>query len=388
MPLDETGFSVPSYDKLLAQAIIKTKQLFGDDWQTNANSPTGMWLRDINWHLSAIYQDVQDTFLAAFIDQATGNQLDQLGRNYDVSRTPATPAQTTLQFTGTPGYIIEQESDSNLFGTDDGLEFQLVEDVQLDSNGNGSGLAECTDIGADGNVGANKVTSFITQDANILTVNNASEAGGGADTETDDNYRQRIHLSQESQPGPTFVGLYTALYALPGVQQVQIVPNLSMNKDSYGNPPKSLHFYIRGGAQQEIGQTILNNIGAGIQTVGDIKVTGKDIGGHLHDMYYSEATIVPIYVNMTIKIDDDYDSTNGSDNIRQAIKDYLNSLIMGDKVVFTRLYQAIYNVSGVDYVNVTMGRGSSNMGTNNIQLDQFETATIAEDSDVEVTIDE
>jgi hypothetical protein len=60
---------------------------------------------------------------------------------------------------------------------------------------------------------------------------------------------------------------------------------------------------------------------------------------------------------------------------------------MGDKVVFTKLYQAIYNVSGVEYVQVTMGRDKAKMGTDDIQLDQFETATIGQDTDVEVKTD-
>ncbi|WP_054747942.1 hypothetical protein [Lentilactobacillus rapi] len=61
---------------------------------------------------------------------------------------------------------------------------------------------------------------------------------------------------------------------------------------------------------------------------------------------------------------------------------------MGDQIVFTKLYQAIYNVAGVEYVSVTMGRDKAKMGTDDIQLDQFETAAIAEDSDVEVTVSE
>ncbi|WP_054734290.1 hypothetical protein [Secundilactobacillus similis] len=90
---------------------------------------------------------------------------------------------------------------------------------------------------------------------------------------------------------------------------------------------------------------------------------------------------------MTLKINDEFNSETSPAEIVQAIKDYLNSLIMGDKVVFTKLYQAIYNVSGVEYVQVAMGRDKAKMGADDIQLDQFETATIDQDTDVEVKTD-
>ncbi len=388
MPLDNTGFSIPSYPQLLDQMTIKAKQMFGDDVQTDANSVLGMWIRTICWLQVTMYQDVQDTYLSNYIDQATGNSLDQLGNNYSVARIPAAASTATLKFTGTPGYTIESDQDGSLFGTADDVEFQLLDDVTLDEQGNGSGEVQAIETGTTGNVAANTITVQIEQSDQVTSVTNPDKAGGGADIENDDSYRQRIHLSMEAQPGPTLYGLYTALYARPGVEQVQIVPNLTMDTDSYGNPPKSLHFYVEGGSQQDIGQAILDNIAAGIQTVGKIQVVAKDIGGHTHDVFFDTATIVPIYISMTIKTNDNFNPSDGPAEILAAIKDYLNSLIMGDKVIFTKLYQAIYNVQGVDYVSVTMGRDKAKMGTNDIQLDQFETASIANDADVEVNVDE
>ncbi|WP_052951304.1 hypothetical protein [Levilactobacillus brevis] len=98
--------------------------------------------------------------------------------------------------------------------------------------------------------------------------------------------------------------------------------------------------------------------------------------------------MVPIYVSMSLKTSDGFNSETSPAEIVQAIKDYLSGLIMGDKVVFTKLYQAIYNISGVEYAQVTLGRDKSAMGMADIQLDQFETAVVANDSDVEVTVDD
>ncbi|MCX7510977.1 baseplate J/gp47 family protein [Levilactobacillus brevis] len=385
MGLDSTGLTILNFQQLLNQLSAKTKEMMGDDMNTDQNSVVGMYIRIISWLQNIVNQDLEAVYYSNFVDQAEGISLDRLGSNYSVTRNPAQAATVMLNFTGTTGTVIPEET---VYTTESGVEFEMVDTVTLDGSGKGSGEAVCTALDETGNVAPNTISVQGENIAGVESVTNPTQASGGAEIETDDAYRQRIHLNMESQPGPTYYGLYTGLYALPGVEQVQIVPNLTMETDSYGNPPKSLHFYVRGGREDDVAQAILDNIAAGIQTVGKIKKAVKDIGGHTHDVFFDTATVVPIYVSMSLKTSDGFNSETSPAEIVQAIKDYLSGLIMGDKVVFTKLYQAIYNISGVEYAQVTLGRDKSAMGMADIQLDQFETAVVANDSDVEVTVDD
>lgn len=385
MGLDSTGLTILNFQQLLNQLSAKTKEMMGDNMNTDQNSVVGMYIRIISWLQNIVNQDLEAVYYSNFVDQAEGVSLDRLGSNYSVTRNPAQAATVTLNFTGTTGTVIPEET---VYTTESGVEFEMVDTVTLDDSGKGSGEAVCTALDETGNVAPNTISVQGENIAGVESVTNPTQASGGAEIETDDAYRQRIHLNMESQPGPTYYGLYTGLYALPGVEQVQIVPNLTMETDSYGNPPKSLHFYVRGGREDDVAQAILDNIAAGIQTVGKIKKAVKDIGGHTHDVFFDTATVVPIYVSMSLKTSDDFNSETSPAEIVQAIKDYLSGLIMGDKVVFTKLYQAIYNISGVEYAQVTLGRDKSAMGMADIQLDQFETAVVANDSDLEVTVDD
>ncbi|RDF14209.1 baseplate J/gp47 family protein [Levilactobacillus brevis] len=385
MGLDSTGLTILNFQQLLNQLSAKTKEMMGDDMNTDQNSVVGMYIRIISWLQNIVNQDLEAVYYSNFVDQAEGISLDRLGSNYSVTRNPAQAATVMLNFTGTTGTVIPEET---VYTTESGVEFEMVDTVTLDDSGKGSGEAVCTALDETGNVAPNTISVQGENIAGVESVTNPTQASGGAEIETDDAYRQRIHLNMESQPGPTYYGLYTGLYALPGVEQVQIVPNLTMETDSYGNPPKSLHFYVRGGREDDVAQAILDNIAAGIQTVGKIKKAVKDIGGHTHDVFFDTATVVPIYVSMSLKTSDGFNSETSPAEIVQAIKDYLSGLIMGDKVVFTKLYQAIYNISGVEYAQVTLGRNKSAMGMADIQLDQFETAVVANDSDVEVTVDD
>lgn len=385
MGLDSTGLTILNFQQLLNQLSAKTKEMMGDDMNTDQNSVVGMYIRIISWLQNIVNQDLEAVYYSNFVDQAEGISLDRLGSNYSVTRNPAQAATVMLNFTGTTGTVIPEET---VYTTESGVEFEMVDTVTLDDSGKGSGEAVCTALDETGNVAPNTISVQGENIAGVESVTNPTQASGGAEIETDDAYRQRIHLNMESQPGPTYYGLYTGLYALPGVEQVQIVPNLTMETDSYGNPPKPLHFYVRGGREDDVAQAILDNIAAGIQTVGKIKKAVKDIGGHTHDVFFDTATVVPIYVSMSLKTSDGFNSETSPAEIVQAIKDYLSGLIMGDKVVFTKLYQAIYNISGVEYAQVTLGRDKSAMGMADIQLDQFETAVVANDSDVEVTVDD
>jgi uncharacterized phage protein gp47/JayE len=388
MALDDTGLHIPDYPELLDQYKAKAKQQFGEDVNVDATSVLGKWLATLAWMNAILYEDVEDGYLANYLDSSTGVSLDRLGNNYSVKRNPEGFATVELQFTGTPGYTLDiNDIDQPIYATEDDTEFELIESVTIGDDGKGTGEAVATIAGSTGNVLANTITVQVDRIADITDVTNPLAASGGADVETDDSYRQRIHLSLDSQPGPTLYGLYTALYDLTGVQQVQIVENLTDAKDSAGNPPHSLHFYIRGGQQQEVGQTILDNIAAGIETTGTIKVTAQDIGGHSHDVFFDTATVVPIYIQMTIKTSDAFNPETGPTDIKQAIADYLNGLPVGGLIVYTKLYQAIYNVDGIDDISaVSMGRDKAKMGTVNIQLDQFETAILNNQADVEVTV--
>lgn len=373
------------YDKLLNQLVTKSQKLFGEDVNTGQNSVLGMYIRVIAWLQSIVNQDIGDVYYNNFVDQATGNALDHLGSNFSINRLPAQTAQVEVTFTGKAGTLIEADT---LVTTDDDIEYSLLEDVILDADGKGIGMVECEEAGVIGNAHVGAINQLLENIDGVDSVTNEKVGTSGQDVELDEDYRQRISLSTESVSGPTYYGLYTALYGLSGIQQVQIVPNVTMETDDLGNPPKSLHFYVRGGHRKEIAQTILDNIAAGIQTVGNIKQSVKDIGGHEHEICYDEATTVPIYVQMSIKVSEDYNEEVSNNEIRTAIKDYLTTLNMGDLVVFTRLYQAIYNVNGVEYAQVKFGRSKEGLDTKDIQLDDFETAIVDKDEDIEVVLDE
>lgn len=385
--IDDKGMTVPDSDELFNAMEERAKSQFGEDVHTDPNSWLGINLRLFAWFQSILYQDVDGAYHNGFIDDATGVSLDRLASNFGLHRNPAQQATVELSFEGTPGYTITAPM---TYGTEDGINFDLYDDVVLEDDGTGvgrgTGWANAEEMGEASNVAAGLITVRVDDVEEVTAVTNVNAASGGMSVESDTFLRARINYQISAQPGPTLYGMYTALYNVTGVKRVQIIENLTNEVDVQGNPPKSLHIYVLGGQQQSVGEAILDNIGAGIQTVGSLTVKAEDIGGHIHDVFFDTATQLHLLASITIKTDDTFDQLNGPANIKAGIEDYVSSVDMGGTIVYTKLFQAIYNVVGVTSATATIGRSKDALATSDIQLSEFETA-IALDDGIEVSVD-
>ena len=173
---------------------------------------------------------------------AEGDYLDQLGALTDTDRTPAAQASTTLTFTLSAtqassvtipvGTRVTTESKTLFFFTSEVL-------VIPAGDTSGSVKAYCTVSGADGNgLSAGALSVLVDPVPYVASVTN-TETGGGADIESDDSYRERIHTAPErfSDAGPVGAYEYWAKTASadiadvyvssPGAGTVQIVPLLT-----------------------------------------------------------------------------------------------------------------------------------------------------------------
>lgn len=385
--IDDKGMTVPDSAELFNAMEERAKSEFGEDAHTDSNSWVGISLRLFAWFQSILYQDVNDAYHNNFIDDATGVSLDRLAANFGLHRNPAQQATVELSFEGTPGYTITAPM---TYGTEDGVNFDLYDDVVLEDDGTGigrgAGWANAEEMGEASNVASGLITVRVDDVEEVTAVSNSNAASGGMSVESDTSLRERIHSQITAQPGPTLYGMYTALYNVTGVKRVQILENLTNEVDEQGNPPKSLHIYVLGGQQQAVGEAILDSIGAGIQTVGSIAVKAKDIGGHIHDVFFDTATQLHLLASIAIKTDDTFDQLNGPANIRSGIENYVSSVDMGGTIVYTKLFQAIYNVTGVTSATASIGRSKDTLSTSDIQLSEFETATALDDG-IEVGID-
>lgn len=376
--IDENGYTPLNYDDALdtVQGFIRREN--GEDTNVSPRSFWGTLARVLAKIAVNVDQNGENVHDSGYIQQSTGVNLDRVGGNYGLMRKQAEAASVTLSFTGTAGYVIPT---GTVFMDDKGNEFYTVNDCQLDVNGLGNTIVVSSELGAQYNVDAGTIVNQQSPVEEIATVTNADAAEGGQDMETDLDFRSRLLLASNSNESGTINGIYTALMNTQGVTAVKSVYNSSANKpDMYGNPPKTVHYYVQGGVAQDVVNTIFRVGGGGIALYGSKSGTAIDDSGEAHTIYFDRPQETPIFAKVSVKVNDSFDKNEGTDDIKAAIEGYIESLQMGSKVVTNQFFSNIYSIDGVDYADISIGTDKHKLSTNNITLTAFEIPVITDDN--------
>ncbi|MFM1655660.1 baseplate J/gp47 family protein [Brevibacillus sp. B_LB10_24] len=146
---------------------------------------------------------INQTALKNLLRYASGNILDHIGAFYKVPRLEAQAARTTQQFV-----LSAALSSATLIpaGTrvgpagGNGLFFETAEPLEIPAGSlTGTVEAICTTAGVIGNgFLPGQINALIDPIPFVQTVSNLTATSGGADRETDDSYRERIHNAPES----------------------------------------------------------------------------------------------------------------------------------------------------------------------------------------------
>lgn len=163
-----------------------------------------LFMADIVMHILAVANKKAKMNLRRF---SIGEYLDNIGIDiYQCERTQAVPAATTMRF-----YISEaQQSEINLaIGTEVSVDNIIFKTTELASIKPGTlyadAIAECTTSGEIGNgYLPGRITTIVKPFLYYERCENLSETTGGADVETDEQYRERMKQSLDkfSVAGP------------------------------------------------------------------------------------------------------------------------------------------------------------------------------------------
>lgn len=376
--IDENGYTPLDYDDALdtVQGFIRREN--GEDTNVSPRSFWGTLARVLAKIAVNVDQNGENVHDSGYIQQSTGVNLDRVGGNYGLMRKQAEASSVTLSFTGTAGYVIPT---GTVFMDDNGNEFYSVDDCQLDVNGVGSTIIVSSELGSQYNVDAGTIVNQQSPVEEIDNVTNSQAAEGGQDMETDLDFRNRLLLASNSNESGTINGVYTALMNTQGVTAVKSVYNASISdNDSYGNPPKTVHYYVQGGTDQDVANTIFRVGGGGITLYGSLSKTVLDDSGSIQTIFFDRPQETPIYVKASIRVSDSFDQSEGTDDVKAAIEGYIESLKMGDKVVTNQFFSNIYAIDGIDYADIEIGTDKNKLSTNNIALTAFEIPVITDDN--------
>lgn len=398
MPLTtDTGFDRKELDDLRDDINALFIKRFGDGIDLDDSQTPGMLagvLSEADDTLEKLAQGVYNSF---FVLKSSGANLDDLAAELEVYRKPAVNAYVELQIDGyvdpdSPTIIPEETQ----FSTPDGQVFSTMSDTTItqqatyvDSGGNtqpledddGNALgrqivqAAAIETGTASNVMPNTIINPEDSIDGFYAVTNPSAATGGGDPETDDELRQRVLANRLNTPNSTPDGIQTAIKNLSGVTDVRLINNNTMSADSYGNPAKSVHLYVIGGADADIIQTCFDYLPPQSNTIGSVMGTATDIGGRQYIVAFDRAETVPVFIKVDIHIDDTkFDTDNGPASIKTNIVNYFDTLGMGDKVLYSKLFAPAYSPVGVTDVALTLGTSLDKLTEADVSVSDFQLA--------------
>lgn len=385
--LHKRGFVAPTYEEVLDSVMDDFQQRFGTDIVLTSNSNFGIIARLIAWRETLLIQELQKTYYSAYISTATESSLDRLGANLDLPRKVATPSFADIEIKTEEEYLIQA---GEQFETADGVLFDLIKDVVTSKNPDGTytgiGTVQSVDTGAYNNVLPNTITIMYNPDENVVSVTNPEKAAGGQDYEDDATYRARLIMENVAKPGPSAAGIKSALMNLSGVRQVNVVENPNAEANQYGDPPYSVHIYVLGGKEQDIAQCLVDNVAAGITMAGTKQITAPDNTGTPQTVSFDFAKDKPIYATVQIRTNEEWNADEGVQDVKQAISDYVNNLLMGQEVYLTKIYPSIYSIPGVGEAKVQIGTDPNHLYDKDIVTEPFEAVSCNTDN-IQVNVD-
>lgn len=374
--LTTQGYERPTYDDILENLILKAQELFGEDIETNEQTPLGKFLRIIAYDRAQAEEEAEAIYYARFPNTASGTSLDRLCPFVGIARNPATPSQYEVTVTGTAGYTVPY---GFLVATDAEVEFYNTLDTVIGEDGTCVITVECTENGTMGNVNYSDITEIVNPEADIDSIVGKSVVTVGEDEESDYELRQRFVQAGQGLGSCNQVAIESALIRVPTVTSAKLIVNDGDTTDSGGRPPHSFTAYVNGGVgyEQQIAETIFDKKPIGIKTYGSISQEITDEGGYTHTIKFARTENVNVTVKIKIDTTAEFEST-GVEKIKENIAGYINGLGVGNSVIYSALYSYIYSVAGVQKVTLLqLSTDGTNFGTSDITVGQYQCAVCA-----------
>ena len=359
------GFEKKTRLQIVEDMKNRAKNLFGSDVNLAINSPIGIIIQLFSWPLSLVWLSLEKIYNAFYINTASGQDLDNLAKNIGIKRTLATKSIGEIEFSGDEdvklpkGFLIETKNDPP-------IQFETTETVTIDSTGNVKASILAVERGSSGNVPANTITQIVNPVSGLDSITNIEPTFGGRNKETDTEFRERYKSSVSKPGGSTVDSIRAALLNIDQVRSAIVIENDTTNTVD-GIPPKSVEPVVLGGTDDKIAETIFNSKAGGIKAFGGTIITVKDNASFEHEVGFTRATKINIYINLIVEIAQNDFPIDGKDKIKKEIIKYIGGFDsedllysgadLNEDIYYSKIIDVIHNVSGIKKIEeLKMGK--------------------------------
>lgn len=366
-------FDADTKEQILDALIADAKEYWGSDLKDREEAIIRAFYEPIAERFAVSQRDIASVLSSAQIDYAEGAGLDLLTALIGVRRRIAMRATGTVTFkhkeddtvaprdyTIAEGTIAQTESG-------DPVRFETTESAILkEGNSSVDVPVQAVESGIRGNVGSDAIVIMTDPPNGVRVVTNAEATSSGRDEEGDDSLRSRAKESLGTGSRASASALINTARAIDGVKGVSIFINDSSTDEtgSGGLPDHSFELVVQDGEPQDIGDMILKTKAAGDNAYSGAHGTPQSVSANLpngqsHEVNYSTPEEVDIYVDMDLRVTEEY---AGDDGVRDSIIRYIGGLLasandeggeigVGENVLYGRIEYAVRDVQGVYDIN-------------------------------------
>lgn len=317
---------------------------------------------------SILYSQNQELYKAYSINDATGDDLDNLIAILGVIRKDATPCTAMITFSRPEasladisipyGTIVttQQNTDGNIY------EFMVIVDDAVLPAGSTSVevLTECTTAGHI-YLPQNTINIMNSAPIGIDKATNIAPITGGTNRETDAELRQRAKNALSELGKGTISAIKTAVKNISGVSDVLIADmpnniigtiNVVIASDTIPVTPEKM---------AEVENTIYSTKAAGIKP----------------NIIYPEIVNVDVSVNIVTTDVSEFDpSTYDMQLVSDAIAQYANGRTIGETFVVNQMERAVLNVINNEFADIITIAPTSNVSVTGIEIIKCGTITV------------
>ena len=355
-------------------AVVAYKQaVWGDNYVLDPTTKQGA---DIV-QLAELFYNAELNHVSALsqlnVNTATGICLDWLGQVKCVLRNGGFPQQLKVKITSEyVGYTITPDI---IFQTQDALyTYTVATDVEITELEQDVTLIYTSDGNPDVTEGDTlRTLSYNPQILNVVINNDGITAG--TDTENDDSYRARIKASEIGFIG-TLQLIYSELLQIPGLAKSNYYYNDLGVVDDKGLDPYSTEFLAV--PDEGVDEATFNNLVAqkicdtkepGAPTFGNTTVNVLNYMGQDKSIKFTRPSKVKIYIKAQITANaEGIFSTTAVPAIKQTIMSYINQLLIGTDIDWSRIIGFISSSTSYAVVDWAMKREDGNWTKNSLQI--------------------
>ncbi|NOW92318.1 putative phage protein gp47/JayE [Clostridium beijerinckii] len=304
---------------------------------------------------------LQNILKMAHTQTATGKYLEYLGECKGLYKNSPTKSIGNIQVTGIPGATILK---SKIVGTPssderESVQFEVVENVTIDSTGVATVPVKCLTAGAIGNVGPNTVTILFSSIDDVKSITNLEKFTGGTDIEDEEHFRERIIAAeQEDQLSGADSDYERWALEVDGVGSAYVIEEW--------NGPGTVKVLILDKNGDAATDELIN---AAKNYIYPDKLPGKNRGGKAPigaTVTIATPSTLKIKVSAKFIFTEGFDATSIFSALKNKISDYLKKIkingIVNYNAIHTIIGSYILSEEGIeDFDNLTVNNGISNI---------------------------